>query len=440
MGRETFHQRVELAILTEPEAQRPSALFLVDIDRFSELNRALGFRLGDAVLKSCADQLAAKIRSVDMLARHDGARFAIWMSDASQRVEVLQLSERLLEITSAHLPSVSTHSSASDSSEVSITLSIGCAVYPRSGQTLDELISSALAALAVAKQMGGGRLQLADSTPQISKDQTNDPDGSIAVSPNAWTLQNDLVQAIDENTLSLYYQPVVCLLTGRVSGVEALLRPKIEAYAGQTTEQIMNLAEQLPVIEKLTRWGLLEACQAASEARVPVAVNLPPGVLRNPQFIAWVTAAIEGASISASDLTLEITERALAQTDDLLIKTLMQLNGLGCKLAIDDFGVGYSSLAQLVRLPIQKVKLDRSLLPLAGQSMELFRKCTILLKHLISLSKELGLQTVAEGVETAEQFAMLNSFGCDFAQGYYLSRPQPLQKLSAIIETINLSR
>lgn len=251
-------------------------------------------------------------------------------------------------------------------------------------------------------------------------------------------MQNDLVQAIDAKTLRLYYQPVVCLSTQKVLSVEALLRPKIEAYAGQTTEQIMNLAEQLPVIEKLTRWGLLEACQAATFACVPVAVNLPAGVLRNPQFVMWVTDALEKASIKASDLTLEITERALAQADDLLTKTLRQLNSLGCRLAIDDFGVGYSALSQLVRLPIHKVKLDRSLLPSTTQSADMFRKSTILLKHLIELNKELGLQTVAEGVETQEQFLLLKSLGCDFAQGFYLSKPQPLDRLRSAIESIDL--
>ena len=379
------------------------------------MNRALGFQVADAVLASTAQLIQTRLRGSECLARHDGARFAVWMPSADQRVEVLQLAQRLVEILSV---------TVSSGTVIPISLSVGCALYPEHGTEIVSLLGSAMRALSEAKNAGGACVRIAGQQADLQ-------------GPNEWAVQNAFTTALaqDNNSLALAYQPVVDTVTRRMVGVEALLRTRIRAFAGFSTEAIMDTAEALPVIASLTEWGIDEACiQAAywnslSTQRLSVAVNLPPQVLEDKRLELWITKSIAKAKIDASQLTLEVTERALAGNTALAASRLQALAALGCSIAIDDFGVGYAALAQLIHLPANKVKFDRSLLLGAANSP----RGKILFANMLRTCAELGLQVIAEGVETVAQAQLLLEQHCDFAQGYWYARPQDASGIAHLI-------
>lgn len=414
--REQFHSIVEQQINQTPAVPSRSAFLLIDIDRFSGMNRALGFQEADAVLASTAQLIQTRLRGTECLARHDGARFALWMPSADQRVEVLQLAQRLVEILNV---------TVSNGTVIPISLSVGCALYPEHGTDIVTLLSSAMRALSEAKNAGGACVRIAGHKVDLK-------------APNEWAVQNAFANALaqDNNSLALAYQPVVDTVTRRMVGVEALLRTRIRAFAGFSTEAIMDTAEALPVIASLTEWGIDEACvQAAywnslSSQRLSVAVNLPPQVLEDKRLELWITKSIAKAKIDASQLTLEVTERALSGNTALAASRLQALAALGCSIAIDDFGVGYAALAQLIHLPANKVKFDRTLLLGAVNSP----RGKILFANMLRTCAELGLQVIAEGVETAAQAQLLLEQHCKFAQGYWYARPQDASGIAQLIQ------
>ena len=415
MRREQFHAFVEQQINKKPTEISRSAFLLIDIDRFSALNRAVGLEAADGVLFAAAQLIQSRLRDSECLARHDGARFAIWMPAADQRVEVLQLAERLSDIFSVTLRS---------GAVIPITISVGCALLPEHGKEVASLLGSALRALVETKAAGGACVRIASQAAELQP-------------PNAWAVQNALTTALalDNNSLVLAYQPVVNTVTRHVVGVEALLRTRIRALAGFSTEAIMDTAEALPVIASLTEWGIGEACMQAahwnnlSPQRLSVAVNLPPQVIEDKRLEQWVAEAIRKANIDASQLTLEVTERALAGNPALAAARLRSLAALGCNIAIDDFGVGYAALAQLIHLPASQVKFDRSLLLGATQSP----RGMILFTNMLRTCAELGLKVIAEGVETERQAQLLIAHHCDFAQGYWYARPQNSSGIDQLI-------
>ena len=414
--REQFHSIVEQQLNQTPTAQSRSAFLLIDIDRFSGVNRALGVHLADAVLAAVAKIIQTRLRGSECLARHDGARFAIWMPSADQRVEVLQLAQRLIEILSVTLD---------NGTAIPISLSVGCALYPEHGTDLVTLLGSAMRALSDAKNAGGACVRIASQKAELQ-------------APNEWAVQNAFASALalNNNSLALAYQPVVDTVSRRMVGVEALLRTRIRAFAGFSTESIMDTAEALPVIASLTEWGIDEACKQAaywnslSTQRLSVAVNLPPQVLEDKRLESWITASVAKAKITASQLTLEVTERALSGSPALAASRLQALVALGCRIAIDDFGVGYAAMAQLVDLPASKVKFDRSLLLGAASSP----RGKILFTNMLRTCAELGLKVIAEGVETPEQAKLLIEHNCDFAQGYWYAKPQDAAGIAHLIE------
>jgi EAL domain-containing protein (putative c-di-GMP-specific phosphodiesterase class I) len=349
------------------------------------------------------------------------------MPDASQRFEVVQLAQRL---TALKRVSIDQPNSKSAARQAEISLSVSCALFPEHGVNFDQLAQAAIVGLQVTKLSGGGRVKLANIGVQAQIEN-----------PNAWSLQNDLSAAIGSNSLDLYYQPVYRIRDQVIVGAEALLGPRVQLLASQNTESVMMVAEKLPVIEELTRWGLFEACQTAAllsstyqgDEPLSIAVNLPPSVMQLPALAGWVKDALTKANIPANLITLEMTERGLVEGDSLLVHTMQALDRMGCGLAMDDFGIGYTALAQWVRLPIKKVKFDRSLMPVAQDD----KKAIVLLKHLIALANELKIITVAEGVEYEWQWDLLKTLGCDQAQGYWLSRPISATQLKTLVTAIN---
>ncbi len=417
LTRAAFLAALEDKLQPKPGQLIGSALFLLQIDRFGGLSRALGYKKADQVLDQVNTLLSQTLRSADVLGQYNLGTFAVWMPSAQQRVEVLQLAYRLgraIEIDINGHP-------------VPITFSVACALFPDHGQSVEALLRSAHDALAQAKLAGGNQVMLGSLVQDEGLGKAND-----------WSLQNTLARAIQTSSLSLHYQPVVDLQTQQWVAVEALLRPRVKELAGISTDSIMGIAETLPILGELTRWGLVETCTEAARWHLqtgrwlPVSVNLPGQVLASSSLVYWVTQALKESGLPGTHLTLELTERSLVDADGLTGLRLSELRALGCILAIDDFGVGQASLAQLIRLPITKVKFDRSLI--AGLGTD--QKAEIMLKHLLTMVAELGLQAVAEGIETPEQAAILLRLGCQAGQGYFFSVPLSAQAVSdALMKT-----
>jgi diguanylate cyclase (GGDEF)-like protein len=405
MSRAAFLSALESQLQPQPSHPTGSALFLLRIDRFGGLADTLGYKKTDQVLERVGNQLQRSLRSAELLAALELGTYAIWMPNAAARVEVLQLAQRLSKASEINIEGLA----------VPVSFSVACALYPEQAQSLDDLLSCAYDALLVAKRSGGNQVRLGEPKKSAA--------GSSATSD--WSLQNTLSKAIESSSLSLHYQPVVNLQTRQWVAVEALLRHRVKELAGISTDSIMGMAESLPILGELTRWGLVEACTAAKAwfdktgRWLPVAVNLPGQVLGAPALIQWVEQALTNAQMPAQLLTLELTERSLIDADGLTRLRLNQLRALGCVLAMDDFGVGHATLAQLIRLPIAKVKFDRSLI--AGLGLD--PKADVMMKHLLVMMSELGLQTVAEGIETEEQARLLEQLGCQAGQGYLFSVP-----------------
>ncbi len=404
LSRAAFLAALESALQAKPGSVPDSALFLLRIDRFGGLSSALGYKKTDQVIAAAGQLFADALRAADLIANYDLGTFAIWMPQASQRVEVLQLANRLGRATNIEV----------QGHKVPLTFSVACVLYPAHGETVEQLLRRAHAALSLAKQSGGNQVTLAQNQELEPLAKAND-----------WAMQNTLSKAIETSALTLSYQPVVDLKTQQWVAVEALLRPKIRELAGVSTDLIMDIAETLPILGELTRWGLQEACTAAAQWHektgrwLPVAVNLPPQALASSSLVYWVSLALAQSSLPGHYLTLELTERSLVNSDGLTQLRLGQLRALDCILAIDDFGVGQAALAQLVNLPIGKVKFDRSLIANLGRDP----KVAVMMKHLLAMTTELGLEAVAEGVETSEQASLLQSLGCQYAQGYFFSVP-----------------
>jgi diguanylate cyclase (GGDEF)-like protein len=404
LTRATFLAALEQMLQTKPNPSTGSALLLLRVDRFGGLSAALGYKKVDTVLEKLATHLASLLQPSDLLAVYNLGSFLVWLPNIVQRVDALQTAHRLgraIEID------VNGHA-------VPLSFSVAFVLWPDQGNSVEALLRAGHQALWQAKATGGNHVCLANS-----------PLDEPAAGANDWSMQNTLKRAIASSSLALHYQPVVDLTTGKWIAVEALLRPRIRELAGVSTDSIMGIAETLPVLGELTRWGLIEACMAAAQWHkqtqrwLPVSVNLPGAVLASSGLVYWLRQALEQSGMPGAMLTLELTERSFVDSDALTQMRLNEIRALSCVLAIDDFGVGQAALAQLIRLPVTSVKFDRSLISDLGVNP----KACIMLKHLLDMMHELGLQAVAEGVETAEQETILRELGCQSAQGYYFSVP-----------------
>ncbi|MDB5075034.1 MAG: diguanylate cyclase, partial [Chloroflexi bacterium] len=244
-------------------------------------------------------------------------------------------------------------------------------------------------------------------------------------------LMHDLRRCIRDDELSLHYQPKVALATGKVCGVEALLRWFHPVHGYIPPAEFVLLAEQTGMIVSLTEWVLLTALRQAREWQdagqpIPIAINLSTRSLQDQRFPDLVARHIQRYGVSPAALVLEITETSLMTDPTRARETLKVLHGLGVRVAIDDFGTGYSSLGYLKELPVDEVKIDKSFVQGMGTGDQ---KDAAIVRSVIALAQALGMEVVAEGVEDASTFGLLRDLGCDIAQGYYVSRPQPVSEL-----------
>ena len=403
-----------------------SGVLFIDLDRFKDVNDELGHSAGDQVLAQFAGRLRSSCRGHDIVARLGGDEFAVLTAAPLSPTQTLALAERLvLEAAAPFTVTVTDSSGVVSEHLVTIGASVGVAHADRSQphdrvSSLDVLLKHADIAMYRAKEHGRGRTSNYDPTMGAGREAATETQARRR-------LERRLRAAIAGRALSLHYQPLVQLPSGRISGVEALARWHDPELGNVPPDRFIPLAEETGLIIDLGAWVLSTAClQGARWAEgaahdLSVAVNVSPVQLAQPGFFDVVAGALTGAGLPAHRLCLEITETA--QIADLAdtVRVLGELRQLGVQVALDDFGTGHSSLTMLRSLPLDVVKIDRSFVERVARSSQ----DAVLVRLVIDTAHTLGLEVCAEGVESADQARQLLSMGCDSAQGWYFGMPEP---------------
>jgi diguanylate cyclase (GGDEF)-like protein len=389
------------------------AVLFIDLDDFKPINDSLGHAVGDKVLKELARRMQSAMRATDTLARLGGDEFVALVPDVEQDLQVTQLVERLLPLIARPY--------RIDGHELYLTGSVGIAISDDDILEPRELIQQADMAMYQAKQQGRNAYQW------FTREITDKVGERVA-------LRNDLQEAIDGQQFELHYQPLIDR-DGEVSGVEALLRwphPR-RGYISPAT--FIPLAESTGQIIPISQWVLDRACRdmcalsAKGLGEVKVAVNLSPLQFHRASFLSGLRHTLTSIGLAPSRLELELTEGILMDRTETAIDILKALRGMQIGVSIDDFGTGFSSLSYLKYLPIGKVKIDRSFI----HELSTSEHDTAIVQGIISMAHHLGLEVVAEGIETREQYQKLKQYGCDFFQGFLLARPMPLDRLEELI-------
>jgi diguanylate cyclase (GGDEF)-like protein len=381
---------------------RMFALLAVNLDRFKLINDSLGHRAGDELLQEVARRLSGIARDVDTVVRSGGDDFMMIINPVATRVDATLMATRVIEALNATLriTGVETHT----------TPSIGIAIFPADGVTVEALISHADAAMHCAKQRGRNNAQCYEA-------------GMDTHTRDAARLQSDLHEAIALNQFELYYQPKVEVASGVVRSVEALIRWRHPERGLVCPAEFIPFAEDYGLIGVIGEWVVREACRQASAWRraglpaVRVAVNLSASQFRHGKLLETVKEALNDARLDPQNLEVELTESAVMSDPAGSVAILEQLSTMGVLVSVDDFGTGYSSIGYLRRFPIDKLKIDQSFInEIATRSDD-----ACIVRAIVSLAHCLKLKVVAEGVETSEQLTILKSLGCDQYQGYYFS-------------------
>jgi diguanylate cyclase (GGDEF)-like protein len=384
-------------------------LFL-DCDHFKVVNDSLGHAAGDALLIAVAQRLAGVLRPGDTVARFGGDEFVI----ICDRLEHAADAELVARRTLAELgrPFALNGADHVMSASIGISLAIGAPRDP------EDLLREADAAMYRAKEKGRGRYELYDELMH-------------ALALARLRTETELRLALRRDELRLHYQPIVDVRDGRIVSLEALVRWDHPERGLVGPGEFIPVAEDTGVIVALGEWVLHEACRALAEWQVTypelrLGVNLSARQVAHPAIVDTVAAALRGSGVDPATLVLEITESVLMADPESSAQTLTELKALGLQIALDDFGTGYSSLAYLRRFPIDIIKIDREFVA----ELESDR---VIVEAVLGMGRNMGLHVVAEGVETAEQEAALAGMGCELAQGFFFSRPQPEAAIAALL-------
>ena len=411
-NRVLLQERMERALNATHGQDSSVALLLLDLDHFKEVNDTLGHHYGDLLLQQVSLRVPAVLRDSDTLARLGGDEFAVLLPTAG--IEgATQVADKIR--TAVEQPYFL------EGHPMYVGASIGIAVYPVHGQEAETLMQRADVAMYVAKRSKVGYSVYA-----------SDQDDH---SPDRLALRAELRQAIEQKRLLVHYQPKVNLRTSQIEGVEALARWPHPEHGLMLPDQFIPLAEESGLIRPLSYCILdaaLRQCRLWQEAHLDlgIAVNLSAENLHDPDLIGVISELLATHRVAPGALTLEITESAIMVDSAQAMETLERLHGMGVRIAIDDFGTGYSSLAYLKRLPVNEIKIDKSFI----LDMKRHDDDAFIARSVVDLGHNLGLEVVAEGVESHEIWGMLEAMSCDQAQGYYLSHPLPAAEVASWFE------
>ena len=414
-NRTLFQDRLQQALAAAKRMQSRVALLFIDLDRFKNVNDSFGHRAGDILLQSVAARLRGCVRETDTVCRHAGDEYLIVLSALHEPSEAALVAEKILATFEEVFKL--------ESNEVQISASVGISVYPDDGQTMEDLIRNADAAMYHSKKSGRNRFEF--FTPEL-----NAPVAERLV------LANQLRRAIENNELVLHYQPQFGTATNRLTGAEALVRWNHKDHGLLYPDSFIALAEESDIIHLIGEWVLNEACrqmadwQARSLNVVPVAINYSAFQFRRPNLVQGVAAAFARHGVNPQRLEIELTENAIMQDPKETAKTLDELHDMGVSLSIDDFGTGYSSLNYLKRFPIDKLKIDRSFIEDLPHDLN----DSAIVQAIINLAKSLRMIVIAEGVENKAQLDFLRALGCESYQGYLSGRPIDAERFAALLK------
>ncbi|MBI3596224.1 MAG: EAL domain-containing protein [Nitrospirae bacterium] len=397
------------AIRADAGEGKPLALLLADIDRFKEINDTLGHDRGDEILKQVGRRLREAMFERDIVARPGGDEFSVLLLNMASSKDIDVAIQKILK--ALDLPFMI------ENLPIRVEASIGVALYPDHAQAAEILFRRADIAMHNSKRAG-----ISSTVYEPAQDKH---------SPQHLALMGELHYAIEHNELLLFYQPKISLKTRHIVGVEALVRWKHPHRGMIPPDQFILPAEQTGLIHPLTRWVLaagMRQCKAWRDVgmELTVSVNLSARNLLDPKLPAQVTEQLQAAGVNPDWMRLEITESAIMSDPAHALDVLTRLHEMGIRLSIDDFGIGYSSLVYLQKLPVDTVKIDKSFVI----NMTKSQNDAVIVRSTIDLAHNLGLKVIAEGVESEEIWNQLSALGCDAAQGYYMARPMPADDLT----------
>jgi len=412
-NRSLFQDRLDQAVASARRNRQKLAVLFLDLDEFKLINDSLGHLAGDALLRLSAQRVATCLRKSDTGARLGGDEFAILLTNLADEADAGRVADKVLALLRQPV--------SLKGREHLITASIGIAAFPRDAASSEELLKHADMAMYAAKSNGR------DCYTFFTQGQNGEVLARAA-------RESRLRAALESRELALFYQPVVDATRGRVVGAEALIRWRHPDLGLMLPAQFLGIAEESQLIVSIGEWVLRTACSQAARWQqnghegFRIAVNVSSHQFQSGQFVAMVRDALRDTGLRPDSLELEITERSLLSGGQRTLAQFAMLRGLGVRMAIDDFGTGYSALAYLKQLPVDVLKIDQSFVrAVATDPADATITSTI-----VQMARALSLTTIAEGVETAEQFQLLASYGCNRMQGYLFSEavePDVLEQL-----------
>lgn len=413
-NRNCLEQKIQEILFNAGRHQNGFALIFLDLDRFKNINDTIGHDAGDMLLQVVAQRLKHNVRGSDTIARVGGDEFVIVLSGLNQ---VEKISNVVRKILSHLLQPISIKGH-----ELYVTTSMGISVFPYDGDNVSTLMKNADLALYRAKEVGRNNYQF------CTLEMT-------AKAQQKMARQNAIVQAMAKKEFSLFFQPKLNLNQQTISGVEALLRWHNVNYSNINATEIIHLAEETGLIIPLNEWVFKSACLQVREwheagfSRLSLAVNLSGRQFRQANFIPHLLEILEKTGFPSEYLELEITENLIMEDPEYILRTLHLLKEKNIVIALDDFGTGYSSLDYLRRFSIDKIKIDRKFI----QTLQTDAASVSIVSAIIAMSNKLGIQTVAEGVETRAQYEFLLKENCTEIQGFYLSPPANAETISKFL-------
>ena len=390
------------------------AVLALDLDRFKAVNDSLGHPAGDALLQRVAERMLSVVRSSDVAGRLGGDEFAILLTPPVSEGDIHVIAKRLLDVIQ--------RTYLLDGQLVNVGVSIGIALAPEHGNTPTTLLKNADLALYHSKTSGRASFHFFDATMEQKAQEFR-------------RNELELRRALALRQFAIHYQPQVAVDTGRITGFEALVRWHHPERGTISPADFLPLAEQIGLIVPLGDWVLRTACKEAARwsGDITVAVNASPLQFVTGQFAETVRSVLRATGLPGERLEIEITEGILLRNEEAVTATLHALRDMKVRIAMDDFGTGYASLSQLALFPFSKIKIDKSLMGGDQQNT----KHRAIVRAITTLGDSLGMSTIAEGIETAEQVSRLQSDGCSSVQGYFYSKPVPASEIQDLISKRN---
>ncbi|GAM55700.1 diguanylate cyclase [Vibrio ishigakensis] len=412
-NRKAGDEKLRSAIYAAERKQESVLVLFIDLDNFKQINDTLGHLAGDQLLKQTAERLKSAVRKTDVVARIGGDEFLMVIPNLQSQGCAKLIASNLMRTFEAPF--------FLDQTEFFVSTSIGMAIYPQDGETAEDLLAHADTAMYQVKEDGRNGFSFYDSSMNQDVQRNIDIDARLR-------------HATSKKLFEVYYQPIVDLKTCQIIGAEALLRWNDEKLGIVSPAEFIPIAEKNGLINTIGKFALNTACHQIAEWQgirpISVAVNFSSVQFRQSEkLLGIIRSALDKSKLPASQLDVEITESLLIHHNDETVALLNRIKELGVQLSIDDFGTGYSALSYLQKFPFSKLKIDRSFL----QDMESTPSSQELVNAIIAMAKALNLRVVAEGVETDWDREYLQSHKCEYAQGFYFSKPLPAAEFEALL-------